>query len=57
VEIPGDFDFRSIGGLSAEMIERMSAARPETLGAAARVRGVTPAALAAMLFRLKRRAA
>ncbi|CAN5165485.1 tRNA uridine-5-carboxymethylaminomethyl(34) synthesis enzyme MnmG [soil metagenome] len=57
VAIPVDFDFHSIGGLSAEMIERMSAARPETLGAAARVRGVTPAALAALLVRLKRRAA
>jgi len=53
VVIPGDFAFHSIGGLSTEMIERMSAARPETLGAAARVRGVTPAALAAILVRLK----
>jgi tRNA uridine 5-carboxymethylaminomethyl modification enzyme len=57
VTIPGDFDFTEIGGLSAEMVERLQAARPETLGAAARVRGVTPAALAALLVRLKRRAA
>ncbi|HEX7853331.1 MAG TPA: tRNA uridine-5-carboxymethylaminomethyl(34) synthesis enzyme MnmG [Sphingobium sp.] len=57
VAIPGDFDFGTIGGLSAEMVERLTAARPETLGAAARVRGVTPAALAALLIRLKRRAA
>lgn len=57
VAIPPGFDFAAVGGLSAEMVERLSAARPETLGAAARVRGVTPAALAALLVRLKRRAA
>ncbi|HEX7823037.1 MAG TPA: tRNA uridine-5-carboxymethylaminomethyl(34) synthesis enzyme MnmG [Sphingobium sp.] len=57
VAIPADFDFGEIGGLSSEMIERLGAARPETLGAAARVRGVTPAALAALLVRLKRRVA
>jgi tRNA uridine 5-carboxymethylaminomethyl modification enzyme len=57
IDIPADFDFGGIGGLSAEMVERLSTARPETLGAAARVRGVTPAALAALLVGLKRRAA
>jgi len=57
IPIPGDFPFASIGGLSAEMVERLETARPETLGAAARVRGVTPAALAALLVHLKRRAA
>jgi tRNA uridine 5-carboxymethylaminomethyl modification enzyme len=57
IDIPAEFDFASIGGLSAEMVERLSIARPETLGAAARVRGVTPAALAALLVGLKRRAA
>jgi tRNA uridine 5-carboxymethylaminomethyl modification enzyme len=57
ITIPADFDFGGIGGLSAEMVERLSLARPETLGAAARVRGVTPAALAALLVGLKRRAA
>jgi tRNA uridine 5-carboxymethylaminomethyl modification enzyme len=57
INIPADFDFATIGGLSAEMVERLSTARPETLGAAARVRGVTPAALAALLVGLKRRAA
>lgn len=52
--IPADFDYGAIGGLSAEMIERLAAARPETLGAASRIRGITPAALAALLVRLKR---
>lgn len=57
VAIPSDFDFASIGGLSSEMRERLSAARPETLAAASRVRGVTPAALAAILVHIRRRAA
>ena len=57
IAIPADFDFTAIGGLSAEMVERLAAARPETLGAAGRVRGITPAALAALLVGLKRRAA
>lgn len=57
VVIPADFDFATLGGLSAEMVERLSLARPETLGAAGRVRGITPAALAALLVALRRRAA
>ena len=57
VMIPADFDFASIGGLSSEMRERLGAARPETLAAASRVRGVTPAALAAILVHIRRRAA
>lgn len=50
-------DFRSIAGLSNEMVERLEAARPATLGAAERVRGITPAALAAILVQAKRVAA
>ena len=49
--------YRSIPGLSAEMIERFEAARPRTLGEAQRIRGVTPAALAAVLVHTKRKAA
>lgn len=52
-----DVDFTSISGLSNEMVERLNAARPATLGAAERVRGITPAALAAILVQAKRRAA
>lgn len=52
-----DVDFTSVSGLSNEMVERLNAARPATLGAAERVRGITPAALAAILVRAKRRAA
>jgi tRNA uridine 5-carboxymethylaminomethyl modification enzyme len=50
-------DYRAIAGLSQEMVERLEAARPATLGAAERVRGVTPAALAAILVQAKRIAA
>ena len=57
VRIPPDFDYASIPGLSNEMVERLSAARPATLGAAGRVRGVTPAALAAILVQARRKAA
>ncbi|WP_114954606.1 tRNA uridine-5-carboxymethylaminomethyl(34) synthesis enzyme MnmG [Sphingosinicella terrae] len=57
VPITGDLDFAAIPGLSVEMVERLSAARPATLGAASRIRGVTPAALAAILVHARRRAA
>ena len=54
---PADFDFARIGGLSTEMIERLDAARPDTLAAAGRIRGITPAALAAILVHVRRVAA
>ena len=57
VVIPEDFDFASVGGLSNEMVERLDKARPETLAAAGRIRGITPAALAALLVHVRRRAA
>ena len=49
-------DFTGIHGLSNEMIERLTAARPETLGAASRIRGITPAALSAILLHVRRAA-
>ena len=57
VRIPSSLDYAGLPGLSHEMVERLSAARPSTLGAAARVRGVTPAALAAILVHARRKAA
>lgn len=50
-------DYRIMGGLSTEMIEKLEAARPATLGEAERIRGVTPAALAVILVHAKRMAA
>jgi tRNA uridine 5-carboxymethylaminomethyl modification enzyme len=51
-----DFPFADVPGLSNEMIERLSLARPESLAAAGRVRGITPAALAALLVHARKRA-
>jgi tRNA uridine 5-carboxymethylaminomethyl modification enzyme len=55
--LPDLIDYRAIPGLSSEMIARLTASRPRSLAAAARVRGVTPAALSAVLLHTKRRAA
>jgi tRNA uridine 5-carboxymethylaminomethyl modification enzyme len=57
VRIPSSLDYAALPGLSNEMVERLSAARPSTLGAAGRIRGVTPAALAAILVHARRKAA
>ena len=57
VNIPLTLDYRRIGGLSAEMIERLELARPSTLGAAGRIRGITPAALSAILVHCRKLAA
>ena len=53
--IPAEVDYRVIGGLSTEMRETLSAHRPATLGAAARITGVTPAALTALHGHVRRR--
>lgn len=57
VRLPTALDYAAIPGLSNEMVERLSTVQPATLGAAARIRGVTPAALAAILVHARRKAA
>ncbi|WP_239805302.1 tRNA uridine-5-carboxymethylaminomethyl(34) synthesis enzyme MnmG [Croceicoccus hydrothermalis] len=52
--IPSHFDFAKVPGLSGEMVERLTRARPETLASAERVRGVTPAAVSAVLVALRK---
>ena len=54
IVLPEALDYAAIPGLSNEMVERLGAARPATLGAAARVRGITPAALSAILLHARR---
>ncbi|MBK7161934.1 MAG: tRNA uridine-5-carboxymethylaminomethyl(34) synthesis enzyme MnmG [Sphingomonadales bacterium] len=54
IGIPATLDYKSIAGLSNEMVERLTASRPDTLAAASRIRGITPAALAAILVHAKR---
>jgi len=55
--LPLDLDYTVVGSLSREIRDKLAAARPATLGAAARISGVTPAALVALLKHVKRRAA
>jgi tRNA uridine 5-carboxymethylaminomethyl modification enzyme len=57
VPLGANFPFAHVPGLSHEMVERLTAVRPATLSAAGRVRGITPAALAALLVHARRRAA
>ena len=52
--LPPDLDYRSVRGLSIEVLQKLAAQRPETLGQAARISGVTPAAISLLLVHLKR---
>lgn len=52
-KIPFGFEYRAVGGLSTEVIEKLERVQPETLGQALRVQSVTPAAVAAILVALK----
>ncbi|RYD45908.1 MAG: tRNA uridine-5-carboxymethylaminomethyl(34) synthesis enzyme MnmG, partial [Sphingomonadales bacterium] len=56
-QLPETLDFSEVPGLSREMVERLSAARPRTLAEAGQIRGVTPAALAAVLVHARKQAA
>ncbi len=53
--IPDSFDFKIVGGLSNEILEKLNRVRPKTLGQASRIEGVTPSAVAALLAYVKRR--
>ncbi len=53
LSLPATLNFTAIGGLSAEMRERLAAARPASFSAAQRVPGITPAALMALLAHLR----
>jgi tRNA uridine 5-carboxymethylaminomethyl modification enzyme len=57
VPLGDDFPYAKVPGLSLEMIERLERARPDTLAAAGRVAGITPAALASLLVQARRRVA
>ena len=54
--VPDDLDYTAVAGLSTEARQRFAAARPVTLGQAARLPGITPAAVSVLFIHLKRRA-
>jgi tRNA uridine 5-carboxymethylaminomethyl modification enzyme len=57
LRLPAGLDYAAVGGLSNEVREKLVAIRPLTLGQAARIEGVTPGALTALLAHVRRRAA
>ncbi len=54
VRLPDDLDFSKIPGLSKEAVEKLSKVRPESLGRASRISGITPAAITAIQIYLKK---
>lgn len=52
--IPMDFDFSQISGLSNEVVAKLTDSRPETIGKAGRISGITPAAVSLLLVYLKK---
>jgi tRNA uridine 5-carboxymethylaminomethyl modification enzyme len=55
--IPSDFDYDSVQGLSNELTQKLKEAKPESLARAARLPGITPAAISLLLVYLKKRGA
>jgi tRNA uridine 5-carboxymethylaminomethyl modification enzyme len=53
--LPENIDYAEVRGLSIEVRQRLQEARPDTVGRAARIPGVTPAAISLLLVHLKRR--
>jgi tRNA uridine 5-carboxymethylaminomethyl modification enzyme len=52
--LPADFDYSQISGLSNEVVAKLTEARPETIGKASRISGITPAAISLLLVYLKK---
>jgi tRNA uridine 5-carboxymethylaminomethyl modification enzyme len=52
--LPVDFDYNAVRGLSNEVCEKLQTVRPETIGQAARIPGMTPAAVSLLLIHMKR---
>ena len=52
-QLPADLDYRSVRGLSAEAQQKLNLHKPETIGQAARISGITPAAISLLLVHLK----
>ncbi len=54
LRLPADLDYTQVRGLSIEVQQKLDRARPETLGQASRISGITPAAISVLLVHLKR---
>jgi tRNA uridine 5-carboxymethylaminomethyl modification enzyme len=54
LELPANLDYRAVRGLSKEVLQKLERLRPETLGQAGRISGVTPAAISLLLVHLKK---
>jgi tRNA uridine 5-carboxymethylaminomethyl modification enzyme len=54
LKLPSEFDYLAVGALSMEVRQKLHSHRPETLGQASRISGVTPAALSLLLVHLKK---
>jgi tRNA uridine 5-carboxymethylaminomethyl modification enzyme len=54
LRLPADLDYTQVRGLSIEVQQKLNRARPETVGQASRISGVTPAAISVLLVHLKR---
>jgi len=55
LRLPTDIDYHEVTGLSSEALQRLNGARPETLGHAARLEGITPATISLLLIHLQKR--
>ena len=54
LKLPADFDYMQVPALSIEVRQKLNKHRPETLGLASRISGVTPAAISLLLVHLKK---
>ena len=57
LRLPADIDYATVAGLSTEARQRLEASRPDTLGQASRLEGVTPSAVSLLLIHLRKRSA
>ena len=56
LRLPENFDYLQVRGLSTEVRQKLASHRPETVGQASRISGITPAAISLLLVHLKRAA-
>lgn len=55
VRLPNDIDYTGVNGLSKEVQQKLKLAKPETIGQASRIQGITPAAISLLMVHLKKR--